>query len=85
MPDLLPTLARLTLAAGLAGALGGCLNIATADPYPVYGNPVNPTPVRGYRLECESQPSPAYWLTSDVLTGCRQVIDPSAAIVRAKG
>lgn len=85
MPDFLPTLARLTLVACLSGALGGCLNIATADPYPLYGNPVNPTPVRGYRLECRSEPSPAYWLTSDVLTDCRQVIDPAAPVLRAKG
>ena len=82
---MMPILARLFLVAGLSGALGGCLNIATADPYPVYGNPVSPTPVRGYRLECESQRSPTYWLTSDFLTGCRQVIDPAAPVVRARG
>lgn len=85
MPDLLPTLARLTLVAGLSGTLGGCLNLATADPYPVYGNPVNPTPVRGYRLECESQPSPFNFIFNDYLSGCRQVIDPAALVVRAKG
>lgn len=81
----MPILTRLALVTCISGALGGCLNLATADPYPVYGNPVNPTPVRGYRLECESRASPTNFIFNDYLSGCRQVIDPVGSVVRARG
>lgn len=83
----MPHLARLLLITAAAGGLAGCLAPQTADPYPAYGNAVNPTPARGYRVECRSAPTPFYFLFNDYKTGCVQVIPPvpNQVLVRARG
>jgi hypothetical protein len=83
MPKFLTTvLAALALA-----PLGGCIGLRTDDPYPVSGNPVNPTPVAGYVVRCQSEPSPFHFVFNDFLTACQQEIAPASrrAVVRAKG
>ena len=71
----------------VSGGLGGCLSPQTADPYPAYGNAVNPTPARGYHVECHSAPTFSNFLTNDYKTGCVQIIPPipERVVVRARG
>lgn len=75
--------------AGTALALGGCaISPFTTDaPYPVHGNPVNPTPAHGYRVVCRSAPEIGYPLTGSFTTACRQVIVPGreTVVVRVRG
>lgn len=53
-----PMLARLTLAVMLAAATAGCAvsPLTFNRPYPVSGNPVNPTPTPDYRVVCSTWP-----------------------------
>jgi hypothetical protein len=80
-------MSKLTLVVlmGAACALGGCVT-STDYPYPVAGNPVNPAPVRGYRVVCESVPTIPNFFGADFITGCEQIIPPSTTVVvRARG
>lgn len=78
----MPRPVRVALILLAASPLGGCL--ATGDPYPVAGNPVNPTPVGRYRVECSTSPSALAFVSGDRLTACRQV-DGAAPPLRARG
>ncbi|MBV9076055.1 MAG: hypothetical protein JO048_01040 [Methylobacteriaceae bacterium] len=79
--------ALILVAAGACLSLGGCLGLQTDDPYPVSGNPVNPTPVPGYAVQCQSEPSPFSFAFNDYLTACQQVYKgrQERVIVRARG
>lgn len=83
------TLFRLLVVAGLAAAAAGCAisPLTSDDPYPVYGNPVNPTPAPGYRVVCRSAPDLGYPLFDNFTTACRQVIVPRyrGDVVTTKG
>lgn len=83
------TLTRWLLVAAAAASLVGCAVVpaSTDAPYPVSGNPVNPTPVAAYRVECTTVPAATYWLLTDFATGCRQVLVPSdtRVVIRTKG
>ena len=73
------------LAAALA--LSGCLAMSTDHPYPVTDNSPNPAPVRGYRVQCQSEPGAFNFLFHEFVTACQQIIGPSrdVVVVRAKG
>ena len=81
------TLSRYLIAAASFAALSGCAAypVSTDDPYPVYGNPVNPTPAPGYRVECRTVPGIAYPLFNDFYSGCRQIIGPDGRVIVTKG
>lgn len=75
---------RIAFCLAVASTLGGCL--ATHDEYLVTGNPVNPTPVERYRVECQTSPGPFGFIAGDKVTNCRQYQDPAAGIaIRARG
>jgi hypothetical protein len=82
-------LIRGSLLAAAALALSGCAisPLTTDHPYPTYGNPVNPTPVPGYRVVCRSAPEIGYPLFHNFTTACRQVIVPGSeqVVVRVRG
>ncbi|NNM72271.1 hypothetical protein [Enterovirga aerilata] len=67
-----------------AGLLAGCVS-STDYAYPVTGDPVNPTPVPGYRVQCDSVPTVPNLFGDDHVTGCRQIIGPASDVVVAKG
>lgn len=77
-------LLKLALVLGGACALGGCLT-STDDPYPMTGDPVNPTPGRGYKVQCNTSPWIPNLFADDLRTHCRQIIAPAADAVVAKG
>ncbi|WP_375461193.1 hypothetical protein [uncultured Enterovirga sp.] len=83
------TLVRWGAAVGVAIAMSGCSvsPFTTDSDYPVYGNPVNPTPVHGYRVECTSVPDLGYPLFDNFTTACRQVIVPGhrRVVIQTKG
>lgn len=85
------TISRMLFAGAAALALAGCTISPPTTDYriPVYGNPVNPTPVANYRVECETVPNFTHALFLDYATGCRQTLAPPAVrrgvVVRAKG
>lgn len=77
----------MLVAAALCAAVGGCAVFpsSTDAAYPVFGNPVNPTPLAGYRIQCDSVPAPTNALFDDYNTGCRQLIVPAEAVVEVRG
>jgi hypothetical protein len=75
---------KLLAACLAAGALAGC--VASTDyAYPVTGDPVNPTPARGYRVRCQSVPTIPNLFGDDHVTGCQQLIGPARDVIVAKG
>lgn len=76
----------LTIVA-LACATGGCAIFpgSTDDAYPVYGNPVNPTPVNNYRVQCTTLPGPTQPIFDDFYSGCRQLIVPTDVAIQVRG
>ena len=80
---------RWLAVAGLAVATAGCAvsPLTTDAAYPVYGNPVNPTPAPGYRVPCRSAPDLGYPLFDNFTTACSQVIAPdhTSVVIRTKG
>lgn len=77
-------LLKLVFALAASGSLAGC--VASTDyPYPVTGNPVNPTPVRGYKVQCQSVPTIPNLFGDDFNTGCQQIIAPAEDVLVAKG
>ncbi|MBM0205245.1 hypothetical protein JNW90_21025 [Micromonospora sp. STR1s_5] len=75
---------KLVAVLATAGALAGC--VASTDyAYPVTGDPVNPTPARGYRVQCQSVPTIPNLFADDFNTGCQQIIGPARAVIVAKG
>ena len=84
------TLLRLFVGVSLGCALSGCAGIVpgmTDAAYPVYGNPVNPTPAAGYRVECVSVPTFVYPLSRTFVSGCRQELAPTyeRVVIRTNG
>lgn len=77
-------LLKLALVLGCASTLAGCLS-STDYPYPVAGDPVNPTPARGYRVQCSSTPWIPNLFADDFRTHCRQIIAPASDVVVANG
>lgn len=72
----------------LAAATGGCaVGWTSNNPYPTYGNPVNPTPVAGYRVECATVEQLGYPLFDNFTTSCDQVIAPAyrSVVIQTKG
>lgn len=82
-------LSRVVAVAALSGAAAGCglYPAQTFAPYPVTNNPVNPTPVPGYRVLCRTVPNPLNALFDDYQTGCVQVLVPArdAVAIRVRG
>lgn len=80
---------RWVLLAAAAASLGGCaaFPLSGDDPYPVYGNPVNPTPAPGYRVRCNTVPGIANVLFDDYYSGCHSYIGPDGqlVVVQARG
>ena len=71
----------------LAVSLGGCVGHTDA-PYPVSSNVPNPAPAPGYRVLCQSTPTPVIsFFDRNHRTGCQQVIPPvtDEVVVRARG
>ncbi|TDR94810.1 hypothetical protein [Enterovirga rhinocerotis] len=66
-------LRALTIAL-LSAAVAGC----SGSSYPVYGNPVNPTPAPGYRVVCDTWRVPSH-------AACSQYVVPAEAVVRTRG
>jgi hypothetical protein len=79
----MPMLKLLAVLAA-AGALAGCVS-STDYAYPVTGDPVNPTPARGYRVQCRSVPTIPNLFGDDHVTGCRQIIGPARDVIVVKG
>lgn len=75
------------LVAGACVALGGCALTPpmTGHPYPVYGNPVNPTPAPGYRVICTSTPGATYLFDQNFGSSCYQVILPAEVVISTRG
>jgi hypothetical protein len=67
-----------------AGALGGCVS-STDIAYPLTGDPVNPTPPRGYKVQCHTSPTFPNLFGDDHMTDCRGLIAPASAVIVAKG
>lgn len=80
---------RCLAAAILAVATAGCAvsPLTTDAAYPVYGNPVNPSPAPGYRVACRSAPDLGYPLFDNFTTACSQFIVPEHrdVVIRTKG
>ena len=82
-------LVRLAIAGMLAAGTAGCAvsPLTVSRPYPVHGNPVNPTPAPGYRVVCSTGEGLDF-LLFPVRTGhCEQVIVAPAALegIRVRG
>ena len=75
---------KLVLILAAAGALAGCVS-STDYAYPVTGDPVNPTPARGYKVQCQSVPMIPNLFGDDHITGCQQIIAPASTVIVAKG
>ncbi|HMO28694.1 hypothetical protein [Enterovirga sp.] len=81
-------LARLTIATLLAAGTAGCaVSPATVSrPYPVSGNPVNPTPAPDYRVVCSTGQGLDTLIFPARIGYCEQVITPPAAeAIRVRG
>lgn len=79
---------RLVLVAALGAAVAGCLPVhSSAELIPLRDGRPNPEPVAGYRVVCETRPSPADIFFANYWSGCQQVIEPARrkVVVRAKG
>ena len=75
---------RIAFCLAIASTLGGCM--ATHDEYLVRGNPVNPTPVERYRVECRTMPGALTFIAGDLVTNCRQYQEPEQGVaIRARG
>ena len=79
----MPMLKLLAVMAA-ASALAGCIS-STDYAYPVTGDPVNPTPARGYKVRCESARTIPNLFGDDHVTGCQQLFGPARDVVVAKG
>ena len=75
---------KLVLVLAGASALAGCVS-STDYAYPVTGDPVNPTPARGYKVQCQTVPTIPNMFGDDHETGCQQIIPPASAVIVAKG
>ena len=75
---------KLVLVLAASSALAGCVS-STDYAYPVTGDPVNPTPARGYKVQCQSVPTIPNLFGDDHITGCQQIIAPASAVIVAKG
>lgn len=75
------------LALGACAALGGCALSPpmTGQAYPVYGNPVNPTPAPGYRVICTTTPAATYLFDQNFGASCYQEIAPVEAVISTRG
>lgn len=82
-------LARLTIAALLAGTTAGCAvsPFTVSRPYPVSGNPVNPTPAPGYSVVCGTGGGVDFLLFPVRTAHCEQVIAPviEREVIRVRG
>ncbi len=77
---------RWLIVAALSASTAGCSGIALTDvQYPVYGNPVNPTPAPGYRVECSTVHGVDFLLLPGAFSACRQIIVPAEVVVTARG
>lgn len=82
-------LARLTIATLLAAGTAGCAvsPLTISRPYPVTGNPVNPTPTPEYRVVCSTGYGPTILFFSARTTHCSQEYAPAVArdVVSVRG
>ena len=74
---------KLVLVLAGVGALAGCIS-STDYAYPLTGDPVNPTPGRGYKVRCESTPTIPNLFGDDHNTDCQQIIVPASTVIVAK-
>lgn len=80
-------LARLTIVTILAAGAAGCaVNPLTfSRPYPVYGNPVNPTPAPEYRVHCGTGQGIGLLGLPERIGHCVQDVGPARDVVSARG
>jgi hypothetical protein len=69
---------RLTIATMLAAGTSGCAvsPFTVTRPYPVYGNPVNPTPAPGYHVVCGTGYGLGVLMFPSRISHCSQEIAP---------
>lgn len=79
--------AKGLVVAACAAGLGGCALSPpmTGHPYPVYGNPVNPTPAPGYRVICTAVPGATYLFDQNFGSSCYQVVPTTDVIISTRG
>jgi hypothetical protein len=75
---------KLVLVLASAGALAGCIS-SNDYAYPLTGDPVNPTPPRGYKVRCHSTPTIQNLFGDDHITDCQGLIAPGSTVIVAKG
>lgn len=82
-------LVRLAIASLLAAGVAGCAvsPLTVSRPYPVRGNPVNPTPAPGYRVVCGTGQGLDFLIFPVRIGHCEQVIVAPAApeSIRVRG
>lgn len=80
-------LARLTIVTMLAAGTAGCAvsPLTVSRPYPVYGNPVNPTPTPNYRVLCGTGQGLGVLMFPARTGYCVQDIGPAQEVVTARG
>lgn len=80
-------MSRVGLAALAVLAVAGCadLPLTTGSAYPGTGNPVNPTPLPGYRVRCETAPSVTNYAFDDYYSVCHEYIGPDGQVVVVRG
>ena len=80
-------LARLTIVTILAAGAAGCAvsPLTVSRPYPVYGNPVNPTPAPTYRVLCGTGQGLGVLNFPARIGHCVQDVGPAADVVSARG
>ena len=78
---------RLTIATMLAATTAGCAvsPFTRSPPYPVYGNPVNPTPAPGYRVICGTGQGLDVLHFPARIGHCVPDVAPPAEVIAARG